>query len=174
MFTRMLPRLAIVLTVLVLADCARAMDEILGETKEQLKLKYDVTVRDLGNGRVFVTLTIADEGRLKPLRSVDLQIAGQDKEKDGSHPPDLWLSLATRKSDGKQQAEFELRKELAERAEIWLMTSSLDGNHDPLTGYVHMIPVAKYRNSAAPPRPEPAASAPPAAPAPPATELKKN
>src|SRR3954469_8375954 len=75
----------------------KATSEILGQTKEELKLKYDVSVRDLGNGRVFVVFTITDEGRLKPLRSVDLQIPGkeQDKDANGGIPPELALSLAT-------------------------------------------------------------------------------
>jgi hypothetical protein len=33
---------------------------------------------------------------------------------------------------------------LAERAEIWLKTSSLDGKREALTWYYHAIPIAEY------------------------------
>ena len=78
-------------TVLFAVDCVRrsvlpaglvwAMGEQLGETKEQLKLKYDVSVKDHGTGRVTVTLTIADQGRLKPLTSVVLVIPTEEAYK---------------------------------------------------------------------------------------------
>ena len=42
----------------------------LGETKQQLKLNYEVSVKDHGTGRVTVTFTLADEGRLKPINSI--------------------------------------------------------------------------------------------------------
>src|SRR5690242_5509941 len=129
------------------ANRTMGMSEILGQSKEQLKLKYDVSVRDLGNGRVTVTFTIADEGRLKPLNSIDLQIPGRDKNPDGSTSPDVALSLATTTiaegaQAGAKVARFELTKELAGRAEIWLMTRHLDGKQEPLTGYIHPIPIA--------------------------------
>src|SRR6187399_716605 len=64
--------------VLLLAtpDWVRGMGEILGETKEQLKLQYDVAVYDHGTGRVTITFTLEDEGRLKPLYGVEFRIPG--------------------------------------------------------------------------------------------------
>jgi hypothetical protein len=53
----------------------------LGETKQQLKLDYEVSVKDHGTGRVTVTFTLADAGRLKPLSSVDFSIPSKDKHK---------------------------------------------------------------------------------------------
>lgn len=163
--------------VVLMASHAWALDEILGQTKEELKLKYDVSVRDLGNGRVFVFFTITDAGRLSPLRSIELQIPGRDKDKEGRYPPDLALSLATRKTDGGEQTGLELTKKLAGRAEIWLTAAQLDGKQMPLTGYVYRIPLAHFMKNAlaapaAPaPRTEPG-GAPPAAPAPAASERK--
>ena len=62
---------------------------------------------------VTITFTLADEGRLKPLDSVDLSIPSKDKHKSGGFMSDLSLSLATRKVDGKQVASVHLKKELA-------------------------------------------------------------
>jgi hypothetical protein len=132
---------SLVLAALVLtADLAWAEGLGLGETKEQLNLKYDVSVVDHGTGRVTVNLTIADEGRLKPLDSVDLVVPS----KDGTGFVDLALSLATREVDGKRSVSVHLKRELAERAEIHLRTSSLDGKQEPLTWYYHAIPIAEY------------------------------
>src|SRR5689334_1502173 len=97
--------------VVLLSNRAWGENAILGQTKEQLKLKYDVSVRDLGNGRVWVFFTITDAGRLSPLRSIELQISGKDKDKNGAVAPDLALSLATRKTDAGEQTGFELTKE---------------------------------------------------------------
>jgi len=132
---------SIVLAALVLAANSASGEGFgLGETKEQLGLKYDVSVKDHGTGRVTVTLTIADQGRLTPLDSVELAIPSRD----GTGFFDLVLSLATRKVDGKLVASVHLKRELAERAEFDLNTSSLDGKKDPHTWYYHAIPIAKY------------------------------
>ncbi len=141
MFVRKFRLLSIVFAVTVLAIClAWAEGFGLGETKEQLKLKYDVSVKDHGTGRVTVNLTITDQGRLKPLDSVDLVIPS----KDGTNFVDLSRSLATRKVDGKLLVRVHLKRELAERSEIQLRTSRLDGKQEALTWYFHAIPIAEY------------------------------
>ena len=159
---------------------ARAMSEVFDQSKkDELKLKYQVSVTDLGNGRVFVTFTIADEGRLEPIRSVDLEIPGRDKDKDGWVAPELHLSLAVRKTDAGakiqgKQTDFEITKDLADRAEIWLTADQLDGKREPLTGYAHSIPIAPYLKSAQKTGANPAdrRAGSPAAPTPPASERK--
>lgn len=69
-------RLPLIIVALLLVGPERiwALGEILGETKEELKLSYEVSVYDHGTGRVTATLTIADEGRLAPLDAVELCI----------------------------------------------------------------------------------------------------
>lgn len=148
MIVRELRLPAIVFAVIALpASLVWALGFQLGETKEQLKLKYDVSLKDHGTGRVTVVLTIADQGRLKPLNSVDLVVPGKDRNKDGSGYLDLSLSLATREVDGKQVARVHLIRELAERAEIRLRTSRLDGKREALTSYYYVIPIAEYLKS---------------------------
>jgi hypothetical protein len=152
MFARKFRLPAIVIAVIVLPAClAWAVSFQLGETKEQLKLKYDVSVTDHGTGRVTVVLSIADVGRLKPLNSVDLVISSKEQIKNGgTGRPDLSLSLKTREVDGKQVARVHLLRELAERAAFRLMTRSLDGKQEPLTGYFHVIPIAEHLKSRGP------------------------
>lgn len=126
------------------ANLAWAIGFQLGETKKQLKLKYDVSVKDHGTGRVTVVLTVADQGRLKPLNSVNLVVPGKDKNKDDGNYVDLSVALATREEGGKQVVRVHLLRELAERAEIQLRTGHLDGRQEPLTWYYHVIPLAEY------------------------------
>ncbi|WP_339731535.1 hypothetical protein [uncultured Gimesia sp.] len=97
----------------------------IGQSKEELELKYEISVVDHGTGRVTVNLVIADEGKLKPLDSVDLVISSED----GTTRPDLSVSLATRKEDGKLRVRAHMKKELAERAQLQLKTGT-----NPRTG----------------------------------------
>src|SRR5262245_59072092 len=76
----------------------------LGQTKEELKLEYDVAVveHEFGGaptGRVTVVLTLSDEGRLKPLDEVQLVVPGEEKNKDGGNWMDLVVSIDMQKTD---------------------------------------------------------------------------
>jgi hypothetical protein len=135
-----LPSLVLAAVVLA-ANSAWALGFELGQAKEELKLEYDVSVADHGTGRVTINLTIADEGRLKPLdRGVQLVV----RSKDGTGYVDLAVALERRKEDGKQHTSVHLTRELAERASIQLQTNTLDGKQEPLTWYYHRIPIADY------------------------------
>jgi hypothetical protein len=127
--------------VALVSSLAWALGEGLSETKQQLKLQYDVSLTDHGTGRATVNLTIADQGRLKPLDSVDLLIPSND----GTGFVDLSVPLATKEVDGKLHVRAHLKKELAERAVLQLRTHLLDGKETPLTWYYHEIPLAKIK-----------------------------
>jgi hypothetical protein len=137
--TYCLQSLLLVASVLA-ANSAWALGHGLGQTKEELKLDYEVVVKDHGTGRVSIELTIADLGRLGPLNSIQLVIPS----KDGTGHVDLSLSLATSDTDGKLVARAHLIRGLAERAQIQLRTSALDGKQELLTWYYHTIPIAKH------------------------------
>ncbi|MCA9006861.1 MAG: hypothetical protein KDA70_16415, partial [Planctomycetaceae bacterium] len=57
--------------MLTLQD-ARAIEFGIGQSKEELGLKYELSVTDHGTGRVTVVLDITDEGKLKPINSISL------------------------------------------------------------------------------------------------------
>ena len=120
----------------------------LKETKDELKLKYEVTVTDHKTGRVTVVFTLADEGRLRPLDEVQLVVPAQEKNEDGSNWMDLVVSIDMIKTDGgKRAGRVHLLKSLAERAEIQLNTHTMDGQMDGLTRLHHQIRIAKYLNN---------------------------
>lgn len=135
----------LVFCVIALAACFAWAEGLgLGESKEELKLKYDLKVTDHGTGRVTIVLTLEDEGRLKPLTDIQFRIPAEKPNERGSYYSDLSVSLATGKEGNKQVARVHVLKELAERAEISLSTRHLDGKAEPLTWYFHKISIAKY------------------------------
>lgn len=141
--------LAILAAILLAADGARAMDSVFvesDETKERLKLEYDVSVADHGTGRVTIVLAIANQGHLKPLDGVDLVIPGKERSSDGGSYVDLSVALAIQEQGGKQIVRVHILKELAQRAEIQLRTRHLDGKQGVLGGWRYSIPIAKHLN----------------------------
>ena len=160
-----IPLLSGLAVVLAATDRASAIGFILGESKEELKLDYDLSVTDHGTGRVTLVFTLADEGRLAPLDEVQLAIPAEDKNEDGGHWMDLVVSIDMLKTEGgKFVGRVHLRKAWAERAEIRLNTHTLDGKVDPFTRLHHVIPVAEQMKhapqEAATPRVVPSPKAP--------------
>ena len=113
----------------------------LGGSKEKLQLKYDVSVYDHDTGRVTVTFSLEDEGRLKPIDSIDLSIPSEEKHASGGFKSDLTISMAARPEGNKRVARVHLRKDWAARAEIQLKTGHLDGKQEPRAWYFHSIPL---------------------------------
>lgn len=139
---RLVPAL-LILAILV-PGLAWALGFELGESKDELKLKYDMSVTDHKTGRVTIVLKIEDYGRLKPLFAVDLSIPDEESHDGRGHYMDLVVSMAHRKEDGQDVYRAHMLRELAERASISLKTSHMDGKQTPLTWYFHRIPIAKY------------------------------
>jgi hypothetical protein len=135
---------------LTAAPRAGAIGFILGESKQQLKLKYDVDVAQVviderGTVLVTVVLTLADEGRLKPLDDVQLVIPSKRPSKDGGYGADLVVSIDMKQgADGKRVGRVQFLKELAERAEIQLNTHTMDGKLDPMTRLHHIIRISEH------------------------------
>jgi hypothetical protein len=123
------------------ASFALAMGFQLGESKEELKLEYDVSIYDHNTGRVTIEFSLTDAGRLKPTRSVDLSISSDEKHDGGGFKSDLTISMALRNDGAKQVARVHIRKDWAERAQIQIKTGHLDGKQEPLTWYYHSIPL---------------------------------
>jgi len=158
----------------------RRMGFELKETKEELKLDYTVEATDSnGGGRMSVVFTLADEGRIKPITSVEFAVPS----KDGSGYYDVVVTLSPFERDGKKVYVMQLTRDLAERGEIDLKTNTMDGKRMLNWGY-HRVVLEKYAKAAkpfiapevkkspevegglAPTKSDPA---PPASPTPPAT-----
>lgn len=157
--------------VVWMAGHALGLGFMLGQTKKELKLEYDVSVYDHKTGRVTIKFTLADEGRLKPLDAVQLSIPGKKKNKDGGNWMDLVVAIDMKKTDGgKRVGRIHILKELAERAEIWLNTHTMDGKKQVMTRLHHIIKIEKYMKSAKTNPKKPAPPPPPSKRASPAAE----
>lgn len=134
-----------VLSLLISTNEARALGFEIGQSKEELGLKYDVKVTDHGTGRVTVNLTIDDPGKLKPLQSVWLVIPTES----GTGYVDLSIELATHRTDGALRVRAHLKKELAERAQLQLrtLTNPRTGQAEPLSWFYYSIPIKEYLES---------------------------
>lgn len=121
--------------------CLWALGFELGESKEELRLDYDVSVYDHDTSRVTVVFTLKDEGRLKPITSVDLYIPSDEKHEGGGVKSDLTVSIALREDGDHQVGRVHLRKDWAERAKIQIKTGQLDGKKEFATWYYHSIPL---------------------------------
>jgi hypothetical protein len=133
--------LGIAAALAIPASCALALGFRLGESKEELNLKYDVSVYDHDTGRVTVEFTLMDEGRLTPITSVDLHILSDEKHDSGGFKSDLTMSLALRKDGTNQVARIHIRKDWAARAEIQIKTGQLDGKQELRAWYYHAVPL---------------------------------
>ena len=123
----------------------------LGETKEQLKLKYTLEVYDCGTGRSTITFTLADAGRIAPLTSVDWHIPGQDK----TGYSDLSLKLAPHEAEGKKIYTVHGLNEWIGRGEIHLKSSTMDGKRGNREWFYHRVKVAGYLKKKDKPSPAP-------------------
>ncbi|MGV3484761.1 MAG: hypothetical protein ACO1RT_10115 [Planctomycetaceae bacterium] len=131
--------LAAIAVMAIPASFAMAMGLQLGESKEELKLKYDVSVYDHDTGRVTIEFSLIDSGRLTPITSVDLSIPSDERHDGGGFKSDLTMSMALEKEGAKRVGRIHIRKDWAERSEIQIKTGHLDGKQAPLTWYYHSI-----------------------------------
>jgi len=130
----------------------------LGPSKDDWKLKYDVAVYDADSDKLTVVFTLADEGRLKPIYSIDLVAFSQQTDNQGGRTYDVILPIELKTTtDGKRAGEVLIRKEFVDRAKIRIITLTVDGKRQPSGGAFYDIPIAKYLNKT------PAAGSPAAA-----------
>ena len=142
--------LAMLGTLVIPASVAMALGFMLSESKEELGLEYEVSVYDHDTGRVTVEFTLEDEGRLKPISSVEFDIPSTEKHDNGGFKSDLTMSMVLREKGENQVGRVHIRKDWAERAEIRIITGHLDGKQQLATWYYHSIPLKELIADAKP------------------------
>src|SRR5262249_19695672 len=81
-----LARATLVVAVILLTSARSwAIYDVLGPSKDEWGLKYDVRVNDAGGETVTVVFTLADEGRLKPLTTIELYAFNPQTDEQGGH-----------------------------------------------------------------------------------------
>ena len=135
---------ALTITLFIAPKVAWGLGFQLSETKEELKLMYDVSVSDPDNGRVTIELNVTDFGRLGPGTFVEFGIPSED----GTGFYDLSVRVEMIERDGKSLGRVHLKKEWARRGSLHLVTYKFDGKAEPLTHYYFLIPVAELIKTA--------------------------
>jgi hypothetical protein len=119
----------------------------LGPSKDEWGLKYEVEVRDAGIDKLTVVLTLADEGRLKPVYSIDLVAFSKQTDNQGGRSYDVKAPIELKPTeDGRRAGQVQIRREFLDRAKIRILTRMLDGKQQPSGGVYYDIPIAKYLN----------------------------
>jgi hypothetical protein len=120
----------------------------LPQSKDEWGLKYDVAVDDAGSDKVTVKFTLADEGRLKPIYSIEV-IAFSRPDATGGR-----TYLAKERfefkpnKDGVREGQVQIPKKLAEGAIIRFLTLTVEGRRQTAGAAYHDIQLKKYLNGA--------------------------
>jgi len=168
--SRLATGVLVVAAVVLMSGRMWAMYYGLGPSKDEWKLKYDVEVNAADGDTLIVVFTLADEGRLKPIYSINLVAFSKQTDSQGGRSYDVKapIELKTTK-DGKRAGQVQIRKEFVDRAMIRILTQTVDGRQQTFAAY-YDIPLKKFLNKA------PAAAsrqAPRSIAAPPASKVTK-
>jgi hypothetical protein len=135
-----------VVVVLLMSDRSFAIYYGLGSSKDDWGMKYDVEVNDAGRDTVSVVFTVADEGRLKPFDLIELIAFNRETDEQGGHSYDVKSPIVLKKTkDGRLAGQVEMPKQFLDRAQIRILTRTLDGKAQSGLSY-YEIPIKKLLN----------------------------
>ncbi len=145
----------VIAAIVLMSDRSWGIRNGLGPSKDDWKLKYDVAVHDAGGDKLTVVFTLADEGRLKPIYSIDLVAFSKQTDNQGGRSYDVMVPIELKPTqDGRRAGQVQIRKEFVDRAMIRIITLTVDGKRQPSGGAFYDIPIERYLNKT------PAAAAP--------------
>lgn len=156
-----LARATLVVAVILLTSARSwAIYDVLGPSKDEWGLKYDVRVNDAGGETVTVVFTLADEGRLKPLTTIELYAFNPQTDEQGGHSYDVKETIELKLTkDGRRVGQVQMRKEFLDHAKIRILTKMVDGRQQRIGFADYEIPIRKFLNK--PPASSSIASPPP-------------
>jgi hypothetical protein len=152
--SRLATGMLVLAAMLLMSDRSWAIRNGLGPSKDEWKLAYDVVVYAADSDKLTVVFTLADEGRLKPIYSIDLVAFSKQTDNQGGRAYDVLTPIELKPTkDGRRVGQVQIRKQFLDRAKIRIITLTLDGKRQPSGGVFYEIPIAKYLNPslAAPP-----------------------
>jgi hypothetical protein len=145
---------AVLVVAVVLLSCGRssAIYNVLGPSKDEWGVKYDVEVKDAGRDMVTVVFTLVDEGRLKPFYSVEVIAMNKETDSQGGHGYDVKEKIVLKPTeDGRRVGEIKMRKEFLDHAQIRMLSDKFDNqpqqwlvNYEtPINRFVAKVPGAR-------------------------------
>ncbi len=149
--SRLMTAILVFAGILLTSGRSWAIYNVLGPSKNEWGLKYDVEINDVGGGKVNVVLIFADEGRLKPLDLIELFALNPQIDEQGGHSYDVKERITLKATkDGRLVGQVQMGKEFVDRAQIRIVTHTLDGRPQA-SGYAcYEIPIKKFLNNGRP------------------------
>lgn len=134
----------VIAAVVLMSNRSWAIRQGLPPSKDEWGLKYDVAVQEDGDN-LTVVFTLADEGRLKPIYSIDLVAFSKQTDSQGGRSYDVNEKIELKPGpDGKRVGQAQMSKKHLDRAKVRIITLTVDGKRQPSGGAYYDIPVAKF------------------------------
>jgi hypothetical protein len=147
--SRLATGVLVVAAMLLMTSRSWAIYYGLGPSKDEWGLKYEVAVEEADRNNLTVTFTLADEGRLKPIYSIELIAFSKQADSQGRRAYDIKAPFKFKTGpDGRRTAQVQIRKDIVDGAEIRILTQMVDGRRQPSGGSYYDIPLKKYLNKA--------------------------
>ncbi|HEY5312527.1 MAG TPA: hypothetical protein VIK18_08400 [Pirellulales bacterium] len=145
--SRLATGLLVVAVVVLMSGRSWAVYDELARSKDEWKLKYDVQVNAADGDTLTVVFTLADEGRLKPIYSIQVVAFSQQTDSLGGRSYDIKAPIQLKPtSDGKRAGQVQIRKAFADRAMIRILTQTVDGRRQLSGAAYYDIPLKKFLN----------------------------
>ncbi len=149
----------VVAVTLLMSGRSWAVYNVLGPSKDEWGLRYEVQVTDAGDGTLSVVFTLVEEGRLKPLSLIELIADSTETDSQGGHAYVVKAPIVLKPtSDGRRAGQVQIRKEFADRARFRILAKNVDGQPQQSGWASYEVPLNKFLNKA------PAAASPLASP----------
>jgi hypothetical protein len=147
--SRLLTTTLVAAVTLLTSGPSWAVYNLLGPSKDEWGLKYEVQVNDAGSGMLTVVFTLADEGRLKPLALIELIALSKETDSQGGHTYDVKAPIVLKPiHDGRRAGQAQMRKEFADRAQIRILSNRVDGQPQHSGWACFEIPINNFLNKA--------------------------
>jgi hypothetical protein len=148
----------VVAAVVLMSSLSWAVYYELPYSKDEWGLKYEGEVTATNEGKLNVSFTLADQGRLKPIHSVHIFALSKPRP-DGSRVYLLKAPMPLKPTeDGKQAGQLQIGRELIDLAVVRIFSYTVDGQPQrqgvryydiPLRKLVKKAPVAAAPRSPA-------------------------
>src|SRR5262249_32032538 len=97
----------------------------------------------IGGNTLSVVFTVADEGRMKPFDLIELIAFNKETDNQGGHSYDVKSPIVLKKTkDGRLVGQAEMPKQFLDRAQIRILTRTIDGKPQSGLSY-YKIPIKK-------------------------------
>ena len=144
--SRLAVSLLVVAAVVLMSGRCWAVFNMLGPSKDEWGLKYDLEVTAVDANNLNVRFTLADAGRLRPIHSATVVAFSKPDIMGGqSYLVKARIKLTPTK-DGKAAGQVQIRREFFNIAMIRILTLTVDGRRQTDGAAYYDIPIKRFIN----------------------------